>query len=213
MKEFRYEIIKDYKMYDVFSPMVKKVNGLKYNTTYTGKENIPTEGRFILACNHHHTLDPFVAAVGVQPRAVHFMSKKENFPNGAAQFVMTRMNAFPIERGKADYKAMKHAIKLLEAGLILGIFPEGTRSETGEFGEPKNGAVYLALKTKSDILPTSLLYDDGGEKPIKTTIRYGKIIKFEDLNLPEKPTKAQMKAASEFVMSKIKELYDLGHNI
>ncbi len=209
MEKFRYDVIKDYKLYDVFSPLVKKVNDLNYTTTYVGKENIP-DGRFILACNHRHALDPFIAAVGVQPRAVHFMSKTENFPNGVARWFMTHMNAFPVERGKADRKAIDYSIELLEKGLILGIFPEGTRSATGEFGEPKNGAVYLALKTKSDIVPTALIYEEGQKKHPKATIRYGKVIKFEELNLPEKPTKAQMKAASEFVMSKIKELYDLG---
>lgn len=210
MEKFRYDVIKDYKLYDVFSPVIKKVNNLFYATTYVGKENIPAEGRYILACNHRHALDPFIAAVGVQPRAVHFMSKTENFPNGAARWFMTHMNAYPVERGKADRKAIEYSIKLLEKGLILGIFPEGTRSSTGEFGEPKNGAVYLALKTKSDIVPTALIYKEGKRKDAKATIRYGKVIKFEELNLPEKPTKAQMKAASEFVMSKIKELYDLG---
>lgn len=211
MKEFRYDIIKDYKLYDILTPPVILINKLFYKTTYIGMENIPAEGGYILAVNHRHSLDPFLAAVGVRPRGVHFMSKKENFPNSLAMWFFTHMNSYPIERGKADMKAIRYSIKLLENNLILGIFPEGTRSKTGEFGEPKNGAVYLALKTKCDILPTSLYYDNSTKRPIRTTVRYGKPIKFEDLNLPEKPTHEQMANASKYVMGKIKELYDSGH--
>lgn len=211
MENFRYNIVKDYKLYNIFTPLVILINNLCYKTAYFGMENIPAEGGYILAVNHRHSLDPFLAAVGMRPRGVHFMSKKENFPNSLATWFFTNMNSFPIERGKADIKAIKYSIKLLENNLILGIFPEGTRSLTGEFGEPKNGTVYLALKTKSDILPTSLYYDESGKGKAKVTVRYDKIIKFEDLNLPEKPSKEQMANASKYVMSKIKELYDLGH--
>jgi 1-acyl-sn-glycerol-3-phosphate acyltransferase len=57
---------------------------------------------------------------------------------------MIRMNAFPVKRGEPDRAALKHAIKLLQMGEPVCIFPEGQLSETGELQELKPGVALIA---------------------------------------------------------------------
>lgn len=211
MKEFDYSTVKDHLLYSAGRPLEMIIRDVNYKVKYVGKENIPATGPFILAANHFQFFDPLLVGLGIKGRQVHFMAKKELFENPVAAYFCTRLNAFPIQRGVADMKAMRYACKVLESGRILGIFPEGTRSETGEIGDVKRGIITIAVKTKSDILPAALYNEDGLKKHSKTTVRFGKVIHYEDLGLPERPTKNQLAAAADYVMDTIAALQAMGH--
>lgn len=211
VKEYDYSTVKDHLMYSLGRPVEIIIRDLSYKVKYVGKENIPQSGPYIIAANHFQFFDPLMVGLGIKHRQIHFMAKKEIFEKPFSAWCYTHLNAFPINRGAADVKALKYSCKVLEEGKILGIFPEGTRSLTGEIGDVKRGIITIAFKTKSDILPAALYNEDGLKKHSKTTVRYGKVIHFEDLGLPEKPTKEQLMAAADFVMDTIAELQAMGH--
>lgn len=81
-------------------------------------------------------------------------------------------------------------------------------------GKPKKakwGVAYIANKCKCDIVPASL-YCSNGSKPFdKLTVRFGKPIKFEELNLNEDSQKADYTAAADLIMLRINELWEKGH--
>ncbi len=116
-----------------------------------GTEHLPKTGGFILAANHITNMDPFAVGQGTG-RRVHFMAKKELFRSRLGHWFQTTGNAFPVDRSKADLTAIKTTLRLLQAGQIVVIFPQGTRG-----GEVARGGVgFFALKANVPIVPAGL---------------------------------------------------------
>ncbi len=175
-----------------------------------GKENLPKEGGFILACNHTSISDPIFMIANFK-RQVHFMAKAELFKNWLFRAVLSRMGAFAVDRGKGDMSAIHHSEDLIREGKILGIFPEGTRYVEGAPRKAKSGVAYIAMNAKSDILPVSV-YREGKYKVFKkTTIRIGKLMKYEELINPELTDRANLKSIVERVTTSITELWEMKH--
>lgn len=203
--------IKFSKGYEMLRPLGVVVNKFQYKIEYVGLENVPAEGGFILAANHVNTLDPVFIAIGLKDRQIHYMGKKELFENAFTNWLFTKANAFPIARGKADSEALNYAIRDVKEGNILGIFPEGTRSRTGKMGRAKSGVAVIAKAAKADILPVAFCSTDNFKKHTKLTVRFGKMIPFEELNLGEDSGREELKAAATYVMDKIAALQEEGH--
>ena len=121
----------------------------------TGVRNVPRTGRLIVVSNHLHNLDPLVVAVAV-PRPVHFMAKAELFRVPVLGLLIRFVGAFPIERGRADRKAIRRAEETLAQGIAFGIFPEGTRSVTAAMTKPLAGGALIALRSGAPILPVAV---------------------------------------------------------
>lgn len=119
---------------------------------YGKKENLKLEGGVIFICNHQNLLDPVMMLL-TSPRVIHFMAKKELFDNKLLGALMRSAFVFPVNRRTADIKALKQALALLEEGHAFGIFPEGTRSVTGEMDEFEKGCAFIAAKTSAPIVP------------------------------------------------------------
>lgn len=117
-----------------------------------GAEHIPPSGPLILAANHIGGLDPFALAKAC-PRWTHFLAKEELFRNPFVAYVIRQWGAIPIDRSAADLGSARAALQVLRAGQVLAIFPEGTRSLTGELGPIGPGTVNLALKRRVPIVP------------------------------------------------------------
>lgn len=123
-----------------------------------GRENIPAEGGFVLALNHRSNWDVIAGGLSC-PRQLHFMAKKELFQNKLFGWFLRHINAFPLDRGGNDLKAIKTALSLLKSGEVLGIFPEGTRVKHGEDVSAKAGVSMLALRAKVPVVPGVIVGD------------------------------------------------------
>lgn len=128
---------------------------LFYRYKLINKNNIPDEGRYIIASNHISGPDCIFVGLG-QKRYIRFMAKAELFQNKFLNWFFTKMGAFPVNRGKGDTSAINNAKQMIENGEILGIFIEGTRSKSGEFLKPKSGAVMLAHQMDCKIIPCAI---------------------------------------------------------
>ena len=177
---------------------------LLYRIKVTGLENLPNEGGYILAANHRCLLDPIFIAAELKHR-VYFMAKKELFwfPFGS---ILRALGAFPVRRGEGDHSAVNRADDIIKEKKILGIFPEGTRSKTGEPLRPKSGIAVIAKDTKADVLPVGIHFDGKLRLGSKVTISYGKLIKFEELELSDEMQPSAIKKASRLIMDRIIEL-------
>lgn len=151
-----------------------------------GRENIPLKGRFIFAPNHVSHLDPPLVS-SCSPRRPHVMAKKELFKKAFLAKYFQGLGAFPVDRGKADRKAIRHAIKMLESEAPLLIFPEGTRSKDGELGEAEIGLGMIAHATKAPIIPVYLRGTDkscSAMHPklsiVKIEMHYGKPLQLDE---------------------------------
>ncbi|MCM3723744.1 MULTISPECIES: lysophospholipid acyltransferase family protein [Solibacillus] len=129
------------------------VNGSKAKVY--GKENIPKEGGFVVACTHNGYIDILNLGISMLPKEVHFMAKKQLFDVKGLGWLITRLNAFPVDRDNPGPSVIKIPRQLIKEGKVVGIFPSGTRSS--ENSELKAGAVTIAQLAKSEILPAAYI--------------------------------------------------------
>lgn len=118
-----------------------------------GLEHVPAQGPLLLTVNHLHLFDsPLIFRVLPRRAVVFAASKFRNNPfiHGILVYVG---NAIYVERGEVDRRALSSALKVLQAGGVLAIAPEGTRSRTGMLSEGRTGAAYLATRANVPILP------------------------------------------------------------
>jgi len=179
----------------VYPPVISLVKGFwKYlglRFDFQGDENIPRKGGAVLAINHTSYLDFALAGTAALPvkRFVRFMAKKELFDNKIAGPLLRGMHHINVDRANGSASFVT-ALKALESGEIIGIFPEGTISTSFEIKQLKSGAVRLAIGAGVPIVPTIVwggqrIYTKGvkpnlkrGKTPVSVTfgeaIHYGK---------------------------------------
>ena len=158
--------------YRLVRPIVKLFFYFVYRPKVIGKDNIPKEGKIVIACNHTHNFD-CVAIVATNKRTVHFLAKDELL-KGFFGPAFKAMGIIPVNRREKDKNALPAAIKVLEEERVIGIFPEGTFKTDVEGLLPfKIGAVKMAHDTKSEILPMAIV---GKFRPFRKglTLVYGK---------------------------------------
>ncbi|GAB4421402.1 MAG: lysophospholipid acyltransferase family protein [Anaerolineae bacterium] len=143
-----------------FCRTIKFLGGLYFHTVADveriGFENFPATGPCILAANHISNMD--VIYVGLHaPRHPHFMAKVELYKNPIFAWTIRLCGSFPVHRGENDAWALRQAGRVLEAGQILCMFPEGTRSKgKAQLRRGKVGAVKLALDYQAPIVPVAI---------------------------------------------------------
>ena len=142
-----------YKIIAAIARTILFINGAKAKVY--GKEHVPKDGGFIVACTHNGYVDIFNLAASIYPREIHFMGKKELFQNKALHWFFKKLNAFPVDRANPGPSVIKIPRKLLKEGKIVGIFPSGTR--TTESTSLEAGAVTIAQLSKAQILPAAYI--------------------------------------------------------
>lgn len=171
---------------------------LVYRVEVHGSEKLPKDRGLVLVCNHVTAFDPIFLALKLK-RQLNFMAKAELFKNKLLGALLKGLGAFPVSRGTGDTTAIDKAVETVENGDILAIFPEGTRSKTGEMGRFKSGAVVIAQKTGADIVPASI-YIEKFEKGLRfrsrVVIRFGEVIQNKALELESTNLSAVKKAGA-----------------
>ena len=114
-------------------------------------EPTPEQGGCLVICNHLVWRDPIVLCCALKHRQPHFMAKKELFRIPLLNWLIKGLGAFPVDRSTADLNAVRTALRAVQNGNRLLIFPQGTRG--GKENAAKNGAAMLAVKTKAPIVP------------------------------------------------------------
>lgn len=157
--------------YKVLLPIIRFLNRILVRPTYEGLENIPEDGAYILAGNHIHLLDPG-PIMSITKRHIHFLAKSSlfKFPKS---LIFKHMELIPVERDGHDKAAYDKAIKYLNDGQIVAIFPEGTRERGRGLLPFKKGAVRMSFDTNTSIIPFAII---GRYKPFRKgiVIRFGK---------------------------------------
>lgn len=177
-----------------------------------GKENMPATGPVILVSNHLHLIDPPLLILSLLPRKSSFMAKEELFQSWFFGTLMNIAEAFPVRRGGTNQDreaAIQQAIQVLKKGLVMGMFPEGTRSRSAQLQRGYPGATIIALRTGAPLLPvvitgTEKLRGMGWLRRPKVTVRFG-----HTFSLPTVEgglTDAKLKSLTTSVMKEIAAL-------
>lgn len=132
-----------------------RLGDIKINMT--GQEHIPTEGGALLAVNHLSFVDYVMAGYpgAERGRLTRFMAKKEVFDHAIGGPVMRSFHHIAIDRSSGQ-GGMDEARRYLDAGEVVGIFPEGTISQSFELQPLKTGAVRIAADAGVPLIPIVL---------------------------------------------------------
>lgn len=169
----------------------------------TGRENVPKEGRLVICCNHSGMADPIwlilALRLGHIPR---IMAKKEVMKVPVLGPLLAWVGAFGVDRNGTDVAAIKKGLKILKEEEQLLIFPEGTRVKPGQQVEAKRGALMLAAKTDSPVLPVYLTAKRHPFSPMKCVIGTPYRMTFQG----PKATEEELEAETRQLMQKIYQL-------
>lgn len=203
--------------FKILSRIVAFLCRILFGLRIKGQENIPAEGGFLLVGNHLHNLDP-VFMLTSSTRPVYYMAKQELFKPWGLRHLITWVGAFPVNRGKMDRSAIKHGQKVLESGVGLGIYPEGTRSLSRKIVKVLPGAGLFATGGEYLIVPCAITgserlpFNGGkskGDPPQRDPGHKGVLVRFgEPFRLPEEidGRKVNAKAATDYMMQKVAEM-------
>jgi 1-acyl-sn-glycerol-3-phosphate acyltransferase len=127
-----------------------------FSVEHQGVENVPDEGAVIIAGNHPSYLDPLLVGLPIK-RTIRFMAWDALFKVPLLGQIIKAVGAFPVDIRKGHGEAaFRQALRVLEGGEALGIFPEGQRSEQAAMGELRTGVARLAIDTGASIVPVTI---------------------------------------------------------
>jgi 1-acyl-sn-glycerol-3-phosphate acyltransferase len=150
-------------------------------------KKVPLKGPLVIISNHVNFLEAPVLYTHLLPREMTALAKIESWDNPGKRFLFNLWKIIPIRRGEADMSAYRASLDAINAGKILVIAPEGTRSFTGKLQKGLPGTALIAVRTGAPIIPIAFYGSENfwdNLKHFKRSpfhIRVGKIFK---INLP-----------------------------
>src|SRR3954454_20479619 len=195
------------------------------NVRLEGMEHIPRSGPVILAVNHISNLDGVITGAfitdALRRRRIHWLGKREMFEWPFLGWLAANGGVHPVDRGAADVEAFRLATRILDAGHVLLVFPEGTRSPDGALQEAKDGVALLAQRTGAQIVPVGLNNTDavwrkGAKLPMPVprrtvTMRVGEPFRLSKILPPDVDRRTAKRLATRAIMGRIAELLDPRH--
>ena len=198
--------------------------GLLFIKDIKGRENIPNRN-FILASNHQSYLDIVLSGYVCVPRRFTYVGQVDR-ENKGFKFVRTMLYAYaeviPVNRESEESKkqAFQKSVESLKSGYSLVIYPEGTRTRTGEIQQGKWGVAKLFLQTGVPIVPMGIkgafeLFPPGEKPKIRRNVelRIGEPLLFSEyrdaakgLEIDSEEYKNICKIITDKLMEEIKKL-------
>lgn len=187
------------RFYRIAYTIVRPFICLLFPHRVVGLENVP-EGGALLCANHVSGWDPFLVAVSL-PRdsRLTVMAKDQLFHIPVVGWLLRKLGIFPVRRGGNDLTAMKTAMKALNDGNRLLVFPEGTRVEHQGDVEAKGGVTVMATRTGTPMIP---VYCGGKHKFLRrTTVVFGE--PYRPVIAGRRPTPEENRQAAEEILRRI----------
>ncbi len=126
-----------------------------------GSHHFPASGAALICSNHQSHLDPMLVGVS-STRRCNFLAKKQLFRYPPLSWVISFLDSIPIDReGPGSISGMKETLKRLKRGEMVVMFPEGTRSETGEMLPIMPGFVAFVRRVRAPVIPVGI---DGAQR-------------------------------------------------
>jgi 1-acyl-sn-glycerol-3-phosphate acyltransferase len=159
---------------DVFRPAVHALSRAYFGLQLQGTEHIPGEGPLVIVPNHQTYADPPLVTIPVR-RPVYYMAWSRLFEIPIFSGIIRLLRAFPVDIEARDARATREAVRLLQRGAALMIFPEGERTIDGRLQRFKPGAFRLAVSLDVPILPVTIVGGNDAWPPGRILPRRGRI--------------------------------------
>jgi 1-acyl-sn-glycerol-3-phosphate acyltransferase len=151
MKKFLIRLFYYFTLWSWVTPLLLLVS----SRDIQGRENVPRKGALIMVSNHMGNADPPVLTVTL-PRQLAWLTKAEWFKTPVIGGMFRMGGCIPVRRQEADLGALRRCEDALRQGLVLGMFPEGTRSKGQGLQRGEPGSALLALRTGTPLLPVAI---------------------------------------------------------
>ncbi|MBN1535652.1 MAG: 1-acyl-sn-glycerol-3-phosphate acyltransferase [Anaerolineales bacterium] len=132
-----------------------------------GLEKIPATGGCIIAVNHFSRLDSALVFAFVKRDDLTALVADKYLKVFWIRWLVDRVQGIWLHREESDFRAMRAARNYLKSGGVLGIAPEGTRSQTGKLIPAKNGVAYLADKAQVPVVPVAVYGSEDAMQKIR----------------------------------------------
>ena len=203
-------------LYWILLPIVWPLLHILWRIEVVGKENIPRGHAHVIASNHLSDLDPvYILEAVFSWKRYTILAKQELFKNPLIGWFLSCMGAVPIDRGKGDMGTVNKVTDECKNGTPILIFPEGTRSKTGELLTLKSGAFLIAGNADADRVPCRIIYDTPDKRMhmfCRIRICFGTLIPAEEMKV-EDPRRSvpKLRALRTRLKTELERLYEENH--
>ena len=159
---------------DVVRPAVLALSRAYFGLRLRGTEHIPGDGAVVIVPNHQTYADPPLVTIPVR-RPVYYMAWSRLFDIPVFNRFIRLLRAFPVDIDARDARATREAVRLLQRGAALMIFPEGERTVDGHLQRFKPGAFRLAVSLDVPVLPVTIVGGNDCWPPGRVVPRRGRI--------------------------------------
>ena len=163
----------------IFFPFVRLYLGL----TRDGIDHLPRRGPAIVISNHVSYMDAILLG-SAAPRPIHFIVLQWMYDLLFLRWFYWGMGTIPVRAGR-DAHGLRQAVRTLQSGRVVGLFPEGSRSEDGRLRETQPGAALLAALSGAPVVPVfidgagaSMPVGGAFPRPARVHVRFGPPLRF-----------------------------------
>lgn len=125
-----------------------------------GREHVPPAGPYIVVINHMSKADPPLVMLAIPPVKIRFFAAEKWERHALFAPLLRAGGAIFVRRGEVDRQALRHALHELENGSVFGLSPEGTRSQLGALIRARDGAAYVATRSRVPLVPVGIVNTD-----------------------------------------------------
>ena len=183
---------------------------LAFGIKVVGREYLPKDRGFVLAPNHISAIDPvFVVISRFWGKRMLIMAKEELLNvNPVVTWMFRHVGVVGVQRGRGDTGLIDRIVQDVQDGQGLLIFPEGTRSKTGEPGRLKSGAFVVASAAGVDMIPCRIIYRHGLMRVFsRVRVCFGPPIPAEQLYLGETKSASRLRENKKLLLDAWDQLY------
>jgi len=182
---------------------IRILGTLLFRPTVIGKENIPATGAVLIAPVHRSNVD-FAFSVFMSKRKIFFMAKDSLYKIKPIGKFLLHLGAFPVTRDSADRDSMAASEYILQQGQALILFPEGTRKEGPVIEQLRDGAMFIASRTNSVVVPVGI---GGSDKSMKPGAKFPRPVRIKVvIGKPISPPAAEGRVSRSAISAKTVEL-------
>jgi 1-acyl-sn-glycerol-3-phosphate acyltransferase len=175
--------VRDWVAYRAARVIFRAIAAPMFRFSVQGAELVPPAGPAILVAAHQSWLDPPCLAAAAR-RPVRFLMLDTVYRQRGTTWFYRSMHGIPVRQGGfASLPALRSALRALEAGELLGIFPEGGIVRRGESGVVHPGAALLAIRSGAPIVPATIIGSDRAwphgrrlPRPARVRVRFSRPI-------------------------------------
>ncbi len=188
------------------------VNFIFYRVEYVNFDKFPLTGPAIIVSNHQHTFD--VSVIHCKSKAwINWVAKKELTDIPILGKLILKMGVMPVDRTKNDLSVTKSMLEKIKKKELIGIFPQGTRIKSISHMNsviPKTGAVHIAIRTKTPVIPVGVLSTFRLFSKVKVVV--GDPIDFDAIPISES-AEDELLEKTIYVMKRVYELIGIDYNL